>query len=151
VWMRRFSLLLVGLALAYGTVWAAGPQAKVLIVDLTQTVMESMQLEVLARALLATGNFQLAAVTEPPNGPHPRGPFQFVVIVPERGEWVWVCTPTLPEKLPPGLQAALQGLEEAVRLVFRGERRPVDLGVDLYPALWSAYFLKVGILEGIGG
>jgi len=148
--MRRFSLLLVGLALAYGTVWAAGPQAKVLIVDLTQTVMESMQLEVLARALLATGNFQLAAVTEPPNGPHPRGPFQFVVIVPERGAGGGMY-PHPAGETAPGLQAALQGLEEAVRLVFRGERRPVDPGVDLYPALWSAYFLKVGILEGIGG
>lgn len=149
--MRRFWVSLVGIALIAGTVWAAGPAVKVLIVDRTQTVLESMQLEVLARALLATGDFQLAAVTEPPRGPHPRGPFQFVVIVPERGEWVWVCTPTLPGKLPLELRAALQGLEEAIQRVFQGKRRPVDPGADLYPALWSAYFLKVGILEGIEG
>jgi len=143
--------LLVGIALAAEAAWATGPAVRVLIVDQTQTVTESMRLEVLARALLATGDFQLAAVTEPPRGPHPQGPFQFVVIVPERGGWIWVCTPTLPGKLPLELQAALQGLEEAIQRVFQGKRRPVDPGADLYPALWSAYFIKVGILEGVRG
>jgi len=126
-------------------------QVRFLIVDQTQTIEESMRLEALARTLLASGNSQLAAVTEPPGGPHPKGPFQFVVIVPERGSWVWVCTPTLPNKLPPALQTALQGLEQLVEQVFQGERRARDPGEDLYPALWSAYFLKVGILEGVSG
>ncbi|MCD5408981.1 hypothetical protein LR090_07190 [Candidatus Bipolaricaulota bacterium] len=148
--MRKLGTLLAMLALVGSLAWA-GPGAKILIVDQTQTILEAMQLEVLARALLATGDFQLAATTELPRGPHPRGPFQFVVIVPERGEWVWVCTPTLPDRLPPELQAALRGLEEAIQQVFQGKRRAVDPGADLYPALWSAYFLKVGILEGIEG
>lgn len=147
--IRKLAILLTVVTVA-GVAWA-GPALNVLIVDQTQTVMESMQLEVLARALLSTGDFRIAAVTEPPQGPHPRGPFQFVVIVPEKGEWVWVCTPTTPDKLPPPLQTALQGLEEAIQLVFQGRRRPVDPGTDLYPALWSAYLLKVGVLEGIAG
>jgi len=126
-------------------------QVRFLIVDQTQTIEESMRLEALARTLLASGNSQLAAVTEPPRGPHPKGPFQFVVLVPERGSWVWVCTLTLPNKLPPALQATLQGLEQVIDQVFQGERRARDPGEDLYPALWSAYFLKVGILEGVSG
>lgn len=146
--MKRIVVSVLLAVLMVSTAWAGVPGPRVLIVAQTQTLMESMRVEVLARILLTAG-FQLAATTELPQRPHPRGPFHFVVIVPERGDWVWVCTPALPALLPPELQAALQGLELAIQQVFQGERRSGNPGQDLYPFLWSAYFLRMGILAGV--
>lgn len=147
---RKTGALLVAL-LAVATVAWAGPAAKLLIVDRTQTFMESMQLEVLARALLASGEFEIAATTEVPSGSHPRGPFQFVVIVPQGGKWVWVCTPAFPSQLSLELQGALGALKGAIDRVFQGRRQALDPADDLYVVGWSAYFLKIGVLERLGG
>jgi hypothetical protein len=123
--------------------------AQVLIVDQTETLMESMQVEVLARALLGSGLFSIRAVTEIPDGPHSSGSFRYVVIIPSSGEWVWVCTPGLPEASSAESQQALSVIEGTIDEIFIGKRQAANSSDDLYPFIWSAYFLNMGILEGV--
>lgn len=126
----------------------ASDSVNLLVVDRTQSLMESMQVEVLARILLSSEAFTISATTKIPEGPHPRGPFHFVIIIPPGGEWVWVCVPGLPEVLPLELRQALEMVKGAIEEIFVGERQAADPADDLYPFLWSAYFLTLGILEG---
>ncbi len=53
----------------------AANSVSLLIVDRTQTFMESMQVEVLARALLASHLFTINAVIQVPVEADPHGPF----------------------------------------------------------------------------
>ncbi len=145
----RSVVLTVGLLMLLAVSSVAIGPANVLIVDRTQSFMESMQVEVLARALLASGMFTIGATMEIPKEPHPRGPFQFVIIIPPGGNWVWVCTPGLPVVLPEGQQSALAVLKGSIEQVFAGERKPADPADDLYPLFWSAAFLHAGVLEGV--
>jgi hypothetical protein len=145
----RSVVLTVGLLLLLAVSSVAADPANVLIVDQTQGLMESMQVEVLARVLLASQLFTIQAVTQIPESPHPRGPFQFVIIIPPGESWVWVCTPGLPVVLPEGQQTALAVLKGSIEKVFAGERKPADPADDLYPLFWSAAFLRIGILEGV--
>ena len=93
----RSVILVAGIALLLAVSAFGTDAAQVLIVDQTETLMESMQVEVLAPALLASELFSIRAATEIPDRPHPSGPFEYVVIIPQGGEWIWVCTPSLPE------------------------------------------------------
>ena len=146
--MRRIALAWV-LALLLGALGLSAASAQVLIVDQTLNLMESMQVEILARALLGSGLFSIKAVTKIPDAPHPAGSFDFVVVIPPSREWVWVCAPGLPAVLPEGQQRALAVLKTSIEQVFAGEREPADPADDLYPLIWSAYFLSIGILEGV--
>ena len=127
----------------------AADSVSLLIVDGTQTFRESMQVEVLARALLASHLFTVNAVTQVPGSADPHGPFQFVIIVPPNGSLVWVCTAGLPDRLPDVQQQALKVLETSIEQVFMGTRKAADPGDDLYPFVWAAYFLHIDILEEI--
>ncbi len=146
--MRSVVLTVGLLALLFASSMAAEP-ANVLIVDRTQSFMESMQVEVLARALLASQLFTIQAVTQIPESFHSGGPFQFVIIIPPGKSWVWVCTPGLPVVLPEGQQRALVVLKASIEQIFAGERKPADPADDLYPLFWSAAFLHTGVLEGV--
>ena len=145
----RSVVLTVGLLVLLSVSSMAAEPANVLIVDQTQGLMESMQVEVLARVLLASKLFTIQAVTQIPESPHPRGPFQFVIIIPPGESWVWVCTPGLPVVLPEGQQRALAVLKGSIEQIFAGERKPVDPADDLYSFFWSAAFLRIGVLGGI--
>jgi len=127
----------------------AADSVSLLIVDGTQTFMESMQVEILARALLASHLFTINAVTQIPVSADPHGPFQFVIIVPPDGNLIWVCTAGLPAVLPDVQQQAIKVLETSIEQVFMGTRKAADSGDDLYPFFWAAYFLHTGILEEI--
>jgi hypothetical protein len=146
--MRR-AIVAVGIALLLAVSAFGTDAAQVLIVDQTETLMESMQVEVLARALLASGLFSIRAVTEIPDRPHPSGFFEYVVIIPPSGERVWVCIPGLPDALPAEFQQALNVLKGTIGLIFMGTRQAADPSDDLYAFMWSAYFINVGILEGV--
>ncbi|MCK4393232.1 hypothetical protein KAX17_10050 [Candidatus Bipolaricaulota bacterium] len=145
----RSVVLTVGLLMLLAVSSVATEPANVLIVDRTQSFMESMQVEVLARVLLSSELFTIGATMEIPKEPHPLGPFQFVIIIPPGEPWVWVCIPGLPGVLPEGQQRALAVLKGSIEQVFTGERKPADPADDLYPLFWSAYFLNIGILEGV--
>jgi len=148
--MRKTAVLALALAMFPWVMALAGP--KVLIVDQTEGFVESMQVGVLARVLrLSPFGAEITGTTEIPEKPLSQGPFQLVVIVPPAGEWVWVCTPGLPEMLGPELQGFLQLVKGAVEKVFRGERTARDPADDLYALGWSAYFLRIGVLGGVSG
>jgi len=145
----RSVVLTVGLLMLLAVSSVAADPANVLIVDQTQGLMESMQVEVLARVLLASQLFTIQAVTRIPESPHQRGPFQFVIIIPPGESWVWVCAPGLPAALSEGRQRALVVLKASIEQIFAGERKPADPADDLYPLFWSAAFLHAGVLEGV--
>ncbi|HEU68945.1 MAG TPA: hypothetical protein ENN53_07020 [Candidatus Acetothermia bacterium] len=145
----RHAALALGLLVSVAVLSMAADPVPVLIVDRTEGFVESMQVEVLARVLMASGLFTIRATLEVPQGPHPRGPFLFVVMIPPETKWAWICTPGLPEALPRELRGALTALKRAVEQVFRGERRAKDPGDDLYPWVRSLYFLHSGILGGV--
>ena len=145
----RSAIVAVGLALVVAIAGIGAENAQVLLVDRTDGLMESMQVEVLARVLLSSGLFSIRAATETPNGPHPSGPFEYVVIIPQGGEWIWVCTPSLPEASSADAQQALSVIEGAINEIFIGSRQAANPSDDLYAFMWSAYFLNIGILEGV--
>ena len=150
--MRR-AILILGMVAVLAVFGIAAPSVKVLIIDQTQGLMESMQVGVLARVLRTSTDFevQIVGTTQVPEGPLPQGPFQLAIIVPAQAKWVWVCTPGFPQDLTPQLQMVLGILDKAVEQVFRGERRALDPADDLYALGWSAYFLKIGVLGGMSG
>jgi len=145
--MRR-SILILGMVAVLAVFGIAAPSVKVLIIDQTQNLMESMQVGILARILRTSGDLEveITGTTEIPEGPLPQGPFRLAIIVPAQAKWVWVCTPAFPEDLSPEVQMVLGILDKAVEQVFRGERRALDPADDLYVLGWSAYFLKIGVL-----
>jgi len=145
----RSVIVAVGIALVVAVSGIGAERAQVLIVDQTEGLMESMQVEVLARVLLSSGLFSIRAVTEIPDQPHSSGTFEYVVIIPSSGEWVWVCTPSLPEVSSADAQQALSVIEVAIDQIFMGKRQAANSSDDLYPFIWSAYFLNIGILEGV--
>lgn len=147
--MRSATLILVTLLLV-SLVSTASSDASLLIVDQTVSLMESMQVEILARALLGSGLFSIKAVTEIPDAPHPAGSFDFVVVIPPSRQWVWVCAPGLPEALPVQSQQALSVLEGAIEDVFMGARQAANPSEDLFSLLLSAYFLSTGVMEEAG-
>lgn len=150
--MRRFMLTL-GMVAVLAASGIAAPSVKVLIIDQTQNLMESMQVGILARILRTSGELEveITGTTEIPDGPLPEGPFQLAIIVPAQAKWVWVCTPAFPEDLSPEVQMVLGILDKAVEQVFRGERHALDPADDLYVLGWSAYFLKLGVLGQVSG
>jgi len=145
--MRRF-ILTLGMVAVLAVFGVAAPSVKVLIIDQTQNLMESMQVGILARILRTSGDLEveITGTTEIPEGPLPQGPFRLAIIVPAQAKWVWVCTPAFPEDLSPEVQMVLGILDKAVEQVFRGERRALDPADDLYVLGWSVYFLKIGVL-----
>ena len=146
--MRR-AIVAVGIALVVAVSAFGAEHSQVLIVDQTEGLMESMQVEVLARALLSSGLFSIRAATEIPDGPHSSGTFEYVIIIPSSGEWVWTCTPSLPEASTAESQQALNMIEGTIDQIFMGKRQAANSSDDLYPVIWSAYFLNIGILEGV--
>ena len=145
----RSAIVAVLLVLLFTIPSMAADSVSLLIVDNTQTFMESMQVEILARALLASHLFTINAVTQVPVSADPHGPFQFVIIVPPDGSFVWVCTAGVPAVLPDVQQQTLKVLKTSIEQVFMGTRKAADPGDDLYPFFWAAYFLHTGILEEI--
>ena len=149
--MRRF-ILTLGMVAVLAVFGVAAPSVKVLIIDQTQNLMESMQVGILARVLkLSPLGAEITGTTEIPKEPLPQGPFQLVIIVPPAGKWVWICTPGFSGTPSPEMQGCLQLVKGAVEKVFRGERRARDPADDLYALGWSAYFLKIGVLGGVSG
>ncbi|MCD5416085.1 hypothetical protein LR032_03145 [Candidatus Bipolaricaulota bacterium] len=144
----RNVILATGIAVLLALSCFGAEAAQVLIVDQTESLMESMQVEVLARVLLASGLFSIRAVTEIPDRPHPSGLFDYVVVIPPSGGWIWVCIPGLPQVFSAEFQQSLSVLEGAIEQIFIGERQAANPADDLYSFIWSAYFLSVGILEG---
>jgi len=143
--MRRIGCAVVLIVLMAVSGLGAEP-ARLMIVDQTSGLVESMQVEVLARVLLASQAFTIKAAMGSPDDVHTDEPFDFVIIVPHGEPRVWICMPGLPGTLDEETRNALAVLNASIIQVFAGERQPLGPADDLYPFFWSAAFLRRGIL-----
>lgn len=95
--------LLLALAVASAMCAVATGQVRLLIVDETETIEESMRIEVLARRLVATGAFVVRATQTMPTAPWNGGEFDLVLVIPARSRFVWLCAPVVVPVQPPRL------------------------------------------------
>ncbi len=141
--MRRIVAVL--LAVAVFCLPGVG-QVRLLIVDQTETVEESLRLEALARGLKATQLFEVRAVLQWPTEEWEGEPFHLVLVLPPTGSRAWLCAPGPVEYLPEGLQQAQHGLVQGVVQAFDGERTVAGMSDDLYPWFLAAHLAHLGYL-----
>ncbi|MCR4392273.1 MAG: hypothetical protein NUV94_05770 [Candidatus Acetothermia bacterium] len=144
--MRRLAALAVALVLIGAA--AAGEQVRLLIVDETKTLEESVRLEALARGLRASGVFQVQAMLKLPTEPWQGEPFHFVLVLPAHSRFAWLCAPGPVQYLPEPLQRPYHGLAQGVHQAFAGRREVRGPGDDLWPFLLSGYLQHFGVLHG---
>ncbi|MCX7750077.1 MAG: hypothetical protein N2320_00645 [Candidatus Bipolaricaulota bacterium] len=135
----------VALALA---VAASAQPVRLLVVDETETVEESLRIQALARALRATEVFAVKAVRALPAEPWAGEPFLFVLLFPARGPYVWLLSPAPVGYLPDPLPLVYAGLVEGVTQAFGGARQVRGSGDDVYAFLLSLHLLRLGVLVG---
>lgn len=123
-------------------------QVRLLIVDETETIEESMRIEVLARRLVATGAFVVRATQTMPTAPWDGGEFDLVLVIPTQSRFVWLCAPLAAPVQPP---AGLPSLPDVLELAFGGTREVHTPADDLYPLLLSSFFMRIGVFGGNDG
>lgn len=149
----KLILLLVALATAASSGAFAQPQKlDALIIDETKTLEESICVEFLARALVASGLFVLEARFDIPSGPNPSGkPYDLIVIIPEKIAQIWLVTAEIPARLPEPFPQALLLIKGVVAQIYSdggcASRRAVDISEDLAPALYAAILVGWGWLR----
>ncbi len=147
--MNRVLALLA--CLAVGGTLALGQTIRLLIVDETKTLEESLRIAAFARAVRGTGFFSIKALPALPTHAWEDEPFLFAIIVPETGRFIWLCTPAPIQYLPEPLPEAYAGLAQGLREAFAGEREVRGSGDDLYVLLLAIQLQRLGILVGVGG
>ena len=143
---RRAACVVVALALA--GLLAVGQQVRVLIVDETTTIEESLRIQALARGLRTSGVFAVKALLALPTEPWMDEPFLFVLLFPARGPYVWLLSPGPVQHLPDPLPAVYAGLVDAVNQAFGAARQVRGPGDDLYVFLLSLHLQWLGLLVG---
>ncbi len=124
-----------------------------LIIDETKTLEESVCVEVLARAMVASGLFALEARFDIPLGSNPPGKqYDLIVIIPEQIRQLWLITADVPARLPELFQRALLFVKESAGQIYSGTsscaaRRAVDVADDLAPALYATVLAQNGWLR----
>ncbi len=141
--MRKLTLWAVVLVLALPGL----AQIRVLVVDETQTLEESLRLVAAVRALRATGAFSFHAVSQFPTRRWTGEPFHVAVYIPAHGPYIWFCAP-LEELLPPPVAEALAGLRGALAQAFFSLREVRGPGQDLYPLLLTLVLAARGYMGG---
>ena len=140
--------LLLALAVASAMCAVATGQVRLLIVDETETIEESMRIEVLARRLVATGAFVVRATQTMPTAPWDGDEFDLVLVIPTQSRFVWLCAPLAAPVQPP---AGLPSLPDVFGLAFGGTREVRTPADDLYPLLLSSFFMRIGVFGGNDG
>ncbi len=123
-------------------------QIRVLVIDETQILEESLRLLAVVRALRATGAFSFSALSAFPKEPWKDDPFQVIVYLPPQGPFIWFCAPWPETLLPPEFREALSGLRAAFAQAFAPSRAVRGPGDDLYPLLLTLFFLRQGYMGG---
>lgn len=144
---RRVACVMVTLALA--GLFAVGQQVRVLIVDETTTIEESLRIQALARGLRASGVFTVKAMLALPTEPWTDEPFLFVLLFPVQGPYVWLLSPGPVQHLPDPLPAVYTGLVDAVSQAFGAARQVRGSADDLYVFLLSLHLQRLGLLVGV--
>ncbi|QAA77117.1 MAG: hypothetical protein BIP78_1351 [Candidatus Bipolaricaulis sibiricus] len=124
---------------------------RVLIVDQTDTMEESLRILAFARALRATGLVTLKAVTQLPDAPWAEEPFLVVIVIPAQSRFIWLCTPAPVGYLPDPLPEAYRGLADGLTQAFDGQREVRGSGDDLYVFFLSLHLQRRGVLVGVDG
>lgn len=144
--MRRVGLAAVVVALiGLGVV---GQQVRLLIVDATTTMEESLRIQALVRGLKNTGVFVVRAMTALPTERWEEEPFLFALVFPAQGPYVWLLSPGPVQYLPDPLPLIYNGLVDGVGQAFGGARVVRGSGDDLYPFLLSLHLQRLGLLVG---
>lgn len=121
-------------------------QIRVLVVDESQTLEESLRLLAIVRNLKATGVFSFQALSSFPTEPWKGEPFQVVVYIPAHGPYIWFCSPWPESALPEGFRVALMHLRAAFSQAFSGLREVRGPGEDLYPIFLSFLLASRGYM-----
>lgn len=125
-----------------------GEQVRLLVVDGTTTMEESLRIQALVRALRATGFFTVKAMLSLPTEPWEGEPFLFILVFPAQGPFVWLLSPGPVQYLPDPLPLVYGGLVDGVVQAFGGARQVRGPGDDLYVFLLSIRFQRLGLLVG---
>lgn len=142
--MKRWAVVVAVLALSL----PALAQIRVLLIDETQTLEESLRLLAAVRALRATGAFSFHALSAFPTAPWTGEPFSVAIHIPAQGRYIWFCAPWPESLLPPGFQEALRGLRAAFAQAFAPLREVRGPGDDLYPLLLTLFLAHRGYMGG---
>jgi hypothetical protein len=142
------SVVILAVAVALAGLLAVGQQARLLVVDETTTIEESLRIQALVRGLRATGAFTVRAMLALPTEPWEHEPFLFILVFPARGPHVWLLAPGPVQYLPDPLPLAYAGLVDGVRLAFEGARQVRGPGDDLYVFFLSVHLQRLGLLVG---
>lgn len=137
----------VALAVLLVSLIGLGQQVRLLIVDETTTIEESLRIQALVRGLRASGLFTVKAMLSFPTEPWEEEPFLFILAFPAQGPYVWLLSPGPVQYLPHPLPLVYAGLVEAVGQAFPA-RQVRGSGDDLYPFLLSLRFQRLGLLVG---
>ncbi len=148
--MKKFLALMMVLCL-----WSAGVVAqttlRLLVVDQTDTMEESLRIVAFVRAVRATGFFTVKALPRLPTEPWADEPFLFVIVIPAQSRYIWFCTPAPVQYLPDPLPEAYRGLVEGLVQAFEGRREVRGSSDDLYVFFLSVYLQRLQLLVGVGG
>lgn len=147
--MRTLAWVVVAVAMA--AVIGVGQQVRLLIVDETTTVEESLRIQALARGLRATEVFVVKAMLSLPTERWRDEPFLFILLFPAQGPYVWLLSPGPVQYLPDPLPLVYAGLVDGVGQAFGGSRQVRGSGDDLYPFLLSLQLQRLGLLVGADG
>ncbi|MGB9757433.1 MAG: hypothetical protein ACPLRP_00320 [Candidatus Bipolaricaulaceae bacterium] len=142
--MRR--LLVVAAVLSLGL--SCFGQIRVLVVDESKTLEESLRLLAAVRVLKATGAFSFQALPSFPTQPWNGEPFQVVVYVPAQSPYIWFCSPWPESALPESFRMALAHLRTAFSQAFLGQREVRGPGEDFYPLFLSFLLASRGYMGG---
>lgn len=130
---------------------ATGQQVRLLIVDETTTVEESLRIQALARGLRATEVFVVKAMPSLPTERWRDEPFLFILVLPAQSLYVWLLPPGPVQYLPDPLPLVYAGLVDGVGQAFDGSRQVRGSGDDLCPFLLSLQLQRLGLLVGADG
>ena len=139
----------VALALALVGLIAASQEIRLLIVDETTTMEESLRIQAFARGLRASGVFTVKAMLAVPTEPWEGVPFLFILVFPVLGPYVWLLSPGPVQCLPDPLPLVYYALVDGVAQAFGGAREVRGSGDDLYPFLLSVLLQRLGLLVGV--
>lgn len=142
--MRKLALLLAVLTL----VLPGLAQIRVLVVDETGSLEESLRLLAAVRALKASGAFSFQALSKFPTEPWTGLPFQAVIYLPSQSPYIWLSVPWPESRLPREFRLAISALRQAFSQAFLSLREVRGPEEDLYPWLLSIFFFSRGYLGG---
>ena len=114
---------------------------QLLIVDETHSIQSSLQIAQFARAINASGLFELDAMTQIPAGKNvATAPYHFVLVLPERIDQVWILTTDFPSNLRAEIKRAYEVLKGLALTVYESQqaldrRLVAGVGDGVFPAI----------------